>query len=242
MTAVVIGASTGLGRALATELARAGYALVLIASDQRDLAALASDIQLRYGVEAHALALDLERELDAGDKIRSLLSEMPLLRAVLLPIGYSRNDDDFSLETKNIQHILNLNLHIPLIIAHALLPALTETHGVIVGFGSIAAVRGRSKNIVYSAAKRGLVSFFESLRHRYTPAQLRVQFWQLGFLRTNLTYGMKLPLPAADPEVIARTVIRRLPQRSRTGFLPGWWALIALVLRMLPWPFYRKVQ
>ena len=67
-------------------------------------------------------------------------------------------------------------------------------HGVIVGFGSIAGARGRSRNIVYAAAKRGLQTYFESLRHGHLPSALRVQFHRLGFLRSNLTFGMKLPL------------------------------------------------
>ena len=56
-TAVVVGASSGLGRALATELARRGHAVLLVASDRRDVDALAADLQLRHGVPARALAL-----------------------------------------------------------------------------------------------------------------------------------------------------------------------------------------
>ncbi|MBN8483018.1 MAG: SDR family NAD(P)-dependent oxidoreductase, partial [Xanthomonadales bacterium] len=59
MTAIVIGASSGLGRALAVELARRGRPLLLVASDARDLDALACDLGLRFGVAVGTLALDL---------------------------------------------------------------------------------------------------------------------------------------------------------------------------------------
>lgn len=59
MNAVVVGASAGLGRALAAALAASGHDLVLAASDLRDVAALASDLRLRHGVRAAAVAVDL---------------------------------------------------------------------------------------------------------------------------------------------------------------------------------------
>ncbi|MEO7064805.1 MAG: SDR family NAD(P)-dependent oxidoreductase [Dokdonella sp.] len=242
MTALVVGASSGLGRALATELARRGHDLLLVASDARDLEALASDLNLRHGVSVRAIALDLGREAEPGARIANALNGMPPLDAVLLPAGYSRSDDDFSLTASQIGQLLAINLHAPLAIVHALLPALLETRGVIVLFGSIAAVRGRGRNVVYAASKRGLVSLYESLRQRYTPRELRVKFYQLGFLATNLTHGMPLPTPAADPAVVAKTVVDRLADGSACGYLPRKFALIAWIVRALPWRLYRRMR
>ncbi len=242
MTAVVVGASSGLGRALATELARAGRPLLLVASDARDLAALASDLRLRFDVVVGMLALDLARAPDPGARVLDALEGMPPVEALLLTVGSSRNDDDFSLHAGAIGQVLAINLHAPLAIVHALLPALLESHGVIVGFGSIAAVRGRGRNVVYAAAKRGLETFFESLRQRHTPQQLRVQFYRLGFLRSNLTFGMPLPVPAAEPEAVARKIVRDLANGSFARYEPRKWALIAFVLRCLPWFLFRRMK
>jgi len=241
-TSIVIGASSGLGRALATELARTRHALLLVASDLRDLDALAANLNLQYGVPVRALALDLGREADPGARIVAALDRLPPLDALLLPIGYSREDDDLSLDAARIGQLLAVNLHAPLAIVHALLPKLVEAHGVVVLFGSIAAVRGRGRNVVYAGAKRALVSLYESLRQRYTPRELRVQMYELGFLSTNLTYGTRLPLPAADPDDVARTVVSRLRRGSSRRHLPRWWALVALLVRWLPWPVYRRMK
>jgi short-subunit dehydrogenase len=241
-TSIVIGASSGLGRALATELARKGNALLLVASDLRDLDALASNLNLRYGVAVRALALDLGREADPGARIAGALAGLPPASALLLPIGYSREDDDFSLDAAGIGQLLAINLHAPLAIVHALLPTLVETHGTVVLFGSVAAVRGRGRNVVYATAKRALVSLGESLRQRYKPGELCVQVYRLGFLATNLTHGMRLPLPAADPERIARMVVRRLGRGSSSRYLPRWWGLVALLVRLLPWFIYRRMK
>jgi short-subunit dehydrogenase len=241
-TAIVIGASSGLGRALAEELARNQYALLLVASDRRDLDALGASLHVTHGIATRSLALDLSREADPGARIVAALDGLPPATALLLPIGQSREDDDLSLDASGIGQLLAINLHAPLAIVHALLPRLVEAHGAIVLFGSVAATRGRGRNVVYASAKRALVSLYESLRQHYRPRELRVQMYELGFMATNLTYGMKLPLPVADPRAIARTVVGRLDRGSSRRHLPRWWALVALLVRSLPWPIYRRMK
>lgn len=241
-TAIVVGASSGLGRALAQALAGEGYALLLVASDRRDLDALGANLNLEHGVAVRALALDLAREADPGARIAATLEGMPPASALLLPIGCSREDDDLSLDAAAIGQLLAVNLHAPLAIVHALLPRLVETRGVVVLFGSVAAVRGRGRNVVYAGAKRALVSLYESLRQRYRPRELRVQLYELGFMATNLTYGMRLPLPAAEPRDVARVVVRNLKRRSLRRRVPRWWSLVALIVRCLPWAAYRRLE
>ena len=241
-SAIVIGASSGLGRALATELATAGYALLLVASDRRDLDALAASLHLVHGIAVKTLALDLGREADPGARVVSALEGMPQPDALLLPAGQSREDDDFSLDAAAIGQLLAVNLHAPLGIVHALMPMLVEAHGTIVLFGSVAAVRGRGRNVVYAAAKRALVSLYESLRQRHRSRELSVQLYELGFMATNLTYGMKLPLPAADPRDVARRVVRGLRSGSSRRSVPGWWAIVALLVRGLPWFVFRRLR
>ncbi|MEO7324137.1 MAG: SDR family NAD(P)-dependent oxidoreductase [Dokdonella sp.] len=242
MTALVVGASSGLGRALANELAHRRHDLLLVSSDARDLESLMADLSLRHGVMVRALALDLAGVADPGARIAAVLGGMAPLSALLLPVGYSREDDDFSLASPDIGQLLATNLHAPLAITHALLPRLLETRGVIVLFGSVAAIRGRGRNVVYAAAKRGLVSLYESLRQRYRPDELRVQFYQLGFLATNLTWGMRLPMSAVDPSVVACMVADQLARGSVFRHIPRKWAMIAIIIRALPWAIYRRMR
>ncbi|WP_440246702.1 SDR family NAD(P)-dependent oxidoreductase [Dokdonella sp.] len=242
MTAVVVGASSGLGRVIATELAQRGHALLLVASDARDIEAVGADLRIRYGSTVRTLALDLAREADPGARVAAALDGLPPLESLLLPAGVSRPDDDLGLDASRIGELLAINLHAPLAIVHGLLPRLRETRGVVVVFSSIAAVRGRSRNVVYSAAKRGIESLAESLRHRYTPAELRVQVYRLGFLATNLTHGLDLPTAAAPPAAIARIVVGRLQRGSGLWYLPLRFALIAAAVRLLPWPLFRRMR
>ena len=242
MSHVIVGASSGLGRALAEALAQRRHDLVLVASDARDLDAIATDLALRHGVAVRTLALDVGREPDPGARILAALDGFAAPTALLLPIGYSRDDDELALGAAAIGQLLAINLHAPLAIVHALLPALVEQRGVIVLFGSVAAIRGRGRNVVYASAKRALESLHESLRQRYRPDELRVQLYQLGFLATNLTHGMRLPMPPMAPADVAAIVAARLDKGSARWSLPRKWWLIALIVRALPWPIYRRMK
>ena len=242
MTAVVVGASSGLGRALATELARRGRELLLVASDPRDLEAIAADLRLRFDARARVLALDLARSPDPGALLLAALEGLPPPQALLLAAGWSRSDDDFGLDASRIGQLLAINLHAPLAIVHALLPRLLETRGSIVLFGSIAAVRGRGRNVVYAGTKRAIESLYESLRQAHAPNALRVQLYRLGFLATNLTHGLPLPLAPADPAAVARIVANRLGRGSGRRYLPRRFMLLAWIVRCLPWALYRRMR
>uniref|UniRef100_UPI002DD6359E SDR family NAD(P)-dependent oxidoreductase n=1 Tax=Dokdonella sp. TaxID=2291710 RepID=UPI002DD6359E len=111
MTTVVVGASSGLGRALAEELARTGHELLLVASDPRDLSAIAADLGLRHAAKVHTLALDLAATADPGARVLAALAELPAPSALLLPVGQSRVDDDGSLGAAATGQLLAINLH-----------------------------------------------------------------------------------------------------------------------------------
>jgi NAD(P)-dependent dehydrogenase (short-subunit alcohol dehydrogenase family) len=92
-TYLIVGGSSGLGRALAERFAAGGYALALVSSDARDTEALAADLRLRHRVEVAAVACDLaHREVDLG-AIDRALERLPPLEGVMIPAGMNRDDD-----------------------------------------------------------------------------------------------------------------------------------------------------
>lgn len=242
MKAMVVGASSGLGRALASDLARRGHDLVLVASGRRDLEAVAADLTLRHGIAVSVVEIDLADTVDPGSRLLASIGADEQLDALLLPVGMSRGHDDLSLDGAAIGELLAINLHAPLAIVHALLSRLLAARGVVVLFGSVAAVRGRGRNVVYAATKRALVSFHESLRQRYRPAELRVQLYEPGFIATNLTWGMRLPVGPADPDRLARRIVAALGRGSFRRYVPWRYTIIATLLRRVPWPLYRRLR
>jgi len=243
MTVVIVGASAGLGRALAVELARQGSPLLLVASDARDLEAGASDLSLRFGVPVAIVATDAADAAGLVEGLRVGLAGLTPPEALLLPIGVADVDDTPLLEAGRASRLVDVNLLAVVAAVGEVLPGMIERRrGVVVGFGSVAAARGRSRNAVYAAAKRALASYFESLRHFSTPAGVGVAFYVLGYMDTRLAAGRRLLLPRAAPQAVARRVVRRLGRDRGVHYLPRYWFALALVLKALPHAIYRRLD
>ncbi len=243
MTFVVVGASSGLGRALAEALGRRGRSLLLVASDARDLVPLAADLRLTCGVEAAFVAHDAVDHGGMAVAIEAALPKDAPVEAVLFPIGTSDDDDDGRLPAEKAEALVNINLLAVTSVVARLVPRmLARRRGALVGFGSVAAERGRGRNVVYAAAKRGLESAFESYRHRFEPEGLSVVLYTLGYVDTNLAFGRPLPFPKAHPRRLAEQVCDELGRARGKHFLPGGWRLLAFAVRAMPWFLYRRAR
>ena len=243
MKALIVGASAGLGRVLAEKLAARGADLVLVASDERDLQALASHLRLTHGVRVDCVA----RAVSAGPGWAREVSEAAMRGAppdyALFPIGASREDDAPGLPEEAAVDLVGTNFLGIVHLAFALLPAMIEARGgTLVGFGSIAGARGRSRNVVYSAAKSGLRTLFESLRHLGAASGVQVQFYVIGYMDTQQTYGKRLALPVASPQAVADAVVANLGRGSRVAHLPWFWGPVERLLRAMPFTLVSRIK
>jgi NAD(P)-dependent dehydrogenase (short-subunit alcohol dehydrogenase family) len=243
MTYLVVGGSSGLGRALAERFARAGHPLVLVSSDLRDTRALAADLKLRHQIPVIPVVLDLKTPLLGFADIDSALAALPPLAGLLLPAGMSRPDDHPGQSPDAFDALTNANYTaLGRLIGHFLPRLRLAPSALIIGFGSVAATRGRTRNAAYSAAKRALQSYFESLRHALTDSNVRVQFYVLGYLDTNLSFGQRTPLPVAGPDQLADVVYRRRLLDFGAAYYPRFWYAVCAVLRALPWAVFRRLS
>ena len=110
------------------------------------------------------------------------------------------------------------------------------------GIGSIAAFRGRRRNVIYSASKRALASFFESLGAEMPSGDIGVHFYHVGYLDTNMSFGRALPLPAASADRLAARILRNRSRPSGVFFYPRYWFLIGPILRAAPRALWRRMQ
>jgi short-subunit dehydrogenase len=243
MRYVIVGATAGLGRALAERLAADKHDLVLIGRDQRDLDATAADLSFRFGIETKVLAGDVGQPETLFERLNALLAAWSPIEGLLLPIGAASDEDTIDLPQKQVHDIVNVNFLSVVAMIKLVLPYLIgERRGVIVGFGSVAATRGRSHNMSYSAAKRALQSYFESLRHATRGCGIRVQFYVVGFLDTNLAYGVRTPLPKADPRRLADKVVRQMGKDVGVRHFPAWWRPVCAALRVAPWWLMQRLS
>lgn len=240
MAYIIIGASGGLGRALADRLAADGHRLVLVARDADALAALAGALRDRHGIEAASVVADAAKGPDYLDEVARAARAAGGIKGLLMPIGLALRDD-LGTAPATLRDLAGVNFLAPAEAVTRLWPDLAEGGATVVGFGSITAARGRGRNFVYGAMKRALLSYFESLRLAARGTPVKVQFWVLGFLDTDVMKAEKTPLPKGDPRLLADRIVDGLGRDRGVTYFPGWWRWITLALRLMPWAIYSRL-
>lgn len=242
MKAVVIGASAGLGRALASCLAEAGHDLVLVARDSRDLDAVVRDLSIRFKGSISWIEADLTN-FDAADLRDQVLERLGGINALFVISGLGDDADCGPMPDLALRRLIEVNYTAPIALINAFLPDLAQADDAhLVGIGSVAATRARSRNMVYGSAKRGLEFYFEALCHRFADSSCRIQFYRAGFMDTTML-GNRLPsLLVVKPETVARAIVKRLNGPQGCAFLPRRWMLVAMILRLLPWALFKRMK
>ena len=241
--AVIIGASSGVGRALVRAFAAAGYQLAIAARDARELEATAADARLRFGVECLALAGDVGAAAwDLEGFVRSCTAALGEVDVVLLPIGVVF-DDDVGPNPAVVESLAATNYIGPARLAAAFGRRMAERgSGSIIFFSSIAAAAPRKKNAAYSAAKAALEVYAKALRVSLEPAGVAVLVLTLGYVDTALSFGMPLRFPVATPEAVATYVLKNALGRGGKRHFPSFWWWVTTILRHLPWFVYRRLS
>lgn len=239
MKVVVLGASAGVGRAIAEALAGSGSELVLVARDDRDLEAVAKDLSLRFGTIVHVCVADLARP-DVASLAAFIADTLGAIEALFVIAGFTDPDDRGLLTDAALEKVVQTNFLGPLRAVNALLP-LCGPQSHLVFAGSVAAIRPRGSNVVYGAAKNGLEFYAMAVRHACGDRLGSVACYRLGYIATAMTFGQKLPLPAIDAGAVAKIMIARLGCGG-VHYLPGWWRAVGLILHLLPWTVFKRLR
>ncbi|WP_194397978.1 SDR family NAD(P)-dependent oxidoreductase [Microbacterium atlanticum] len=190
-TALITGASSGLGAEYALQLAAKGADLVLVARDRTALEALASRLRTVYGVEVEVLAADLLKPRQRDRVIERVADESRPIEILVnnagfgLPLAFERNDI-----ADEVRH-LRLHVDVPMRLTHAALGGmLARGHGRIINVASVAAFIPRS---TYGACKGWLVSFSRWANGRYGARGVTVTAVCPGYTHTNFHERAGLP-------------------------------------------------
>lgn len=242
-TCIVVGASSGIGLAVARRLALEGRKVAMVARREKELramAALANDAvgrQVAFPYVHDAADVDgaeplfarIEQDLGPVDELHYVAGVMP---AVAL--------DEFDLGKDRAQVQVNLLGCIAWGNAAAR-RFLARKAGCIVGVSSVAQDRGRIGRPVYNASKAGMDTYLEALRNRLWRHGVRVTTIRPGFVETPMTAG--LPLKGAISADRAAALILRARDRQRAiAYVPGKWRLIMFVIRSIPSVVFRRLS
>jgi NAD(P)-dependent dehydrogenase (short-subunit alcohol dehydrogenase family) len=240
---VVVGATSGVGRALARGLARAGQDLVIAARDRSELEIVAADLIFRHGRSCHVLCQDIDEPAWDAEAFAAACVEKlgGSVDGLFVPAGGAR-EDDWGPNPDVVAAVAGLNFVGPAKLGAAFARRMQSAGGgVIVFVSSIAAAAPRSENSAYSAAKAALEVYARGLRHALESSGVRVITAILGYVDTPQSFGRKFVLPVATPEAVAERLIQLSRGPGGTYHVPPFWWLVPTTLRALPWGVYRHL-
>ena len=142
--------------------------------------------------------------------------------------------DDLSLEIEEASKILYANYLSVAFVIKNLEKLYLDKKFLIVGFGSVSGFLGRNLNNFYAAAKRSLESHFESLIFKNSNNELKIHFYTLGYLDTNLAFGKSLLLPKGNVTSLANLVYKNREKKTVKRHFPIFWGLISQIFKIIP--------
>lgn len=242
--ALVLGGSRGLGRAVAERLASRGADVIVSARESTALRETAAALTSAGAASVTALPLDVAAVTSASAAafVRQCLDALPSLAQVYITVGANADNDAGTASSAAFDALMAVNATGICHLAAAFTEALRGREANITVVSSVAAVRGRKRNLAYAAAKRALETYMAGLRHEVAGGPLRLQVIRAGYIRSRLSDGKQLLLTPADPVELAALMVEGRRDDFGVRYAPRAWALIALVLRLLPWPLFRRLN
>ncbi|WP_225849162.1 SDR family oxidoreductase [Streptomyces sp. HPF1205] len=226
-TALVTGASSGIGAQFAEQLARNGTDLVLVARRLGRLKELADRLTERHGVRADPLALDLASDIDLQTAAERLADTGRPVELLVNCAGFASARPFGELPQEHEVRQIGVNVVAPVVLTHAALGAMRERrHGGIVNVSSIAAGLPMPKSAVYGASKAFLGSFGESLHMEARGSGVHITTVRTGLVHTEFHRAAGLDteglprLAWMEPHQVVTPALRAVA-RGRPFVTPG---------------------
>ncbi len=242
-TVVVVGASSGIGEALARRLAHEARPVAILARREEELERVVSEINAKVGTtRAHgyvhdaAITAEVTPILDRIEQDLGLVDELHYVAGVMPPV----EEDEYPTDKDALQ--VQVNLIGCIAWCNAVAPRFIERKsGHIIGVGSVAGDRGRVGKPGYHASKAGQDTFLESMRNRLWRHGVYTTTIRPGFVETPMTADIELK-GAITADKAAELIIKARNRKSTVAYVPIKWWLIMTIVKSIPSFIFRKLS
>ena len=204
-TALISGASSGLGKACTLRLLSEGAQVLAVARDPAKLAALNKECD---NPRLQTFAADLSDPEQCQRAVDATISEFAALDIVLNIAGVHRFRHSAEVSVQDWQDDLAINLNAPFFLSQAALPHLLARRGNIVNIGSLASTQGQAYSASYCAAKHGLIGLTRALAMEFLKSEIRVNAVCPGGMNTPQVQNIQFA-DDMDFELIMRSSSQR---------------------------------
>jgi len=242
---VLLGATKGMGRALGRLLVERKHDLFLLGRDAVDVARSARDFEVRGGRPLNSVGgavCDLAQPEGFPAALEAAEKALGKVDTVIVTGGLFATQDKLEADPAFTAQLLHVNFTGTVLFCEAARKRLLAGGGTLCVFSSVAGERGRKPVILYGAAKAGLSHYLEGLDHKFSGEGLTIINVKPGFVKTSMTAGLPAPPFAGDPDKVAKLVLTAIEKKKPVAYVPGPWALIMFVIRLLPRAIMRKIN
>jgi decaprenylphospho-beta-D-erythro-pentofuranosid-2-ulose 2-reductase len=241
---IILGATSGIALEVQRLLAHEGRELLLVARSPQRLAEIQSDLLVRGAHQVWTYSADLASIQQHAAMFDFARRTFPDFDTVLLAYGsmHDQKDSETSIDT------LLEELQVNFISASAILTLFAadlerRRTGCLAAITSVAGDRGRRSNYVYGSAKGALSLFLQGLRSRLHPAGVRVITIKPGPVQTPMTDHLPNAARFADPQQVARDIVRALERRSpEVLYTPKIWRYIMIAVQQIPETIFKRLS
>jgi|694.fasta_scaffold16531_7 short-subunit dehydrogenase len=236
--AIIIGASTGIGRALAKELAAGGYSLGLASRRLQ----LLQELQRELSTPTIVKELDLKNLKEAIPICEALIHELGGVDLFIInsAVGFYNPNLDWAKELETIEvNVEGFTAMTDLAMRYF----DKQEKGHLVGISSVAALKGGWITPAYNASKAFLSNYLEGMRIRSLKKGQPIFVTDIrpGFVATDMTRDNRGMFWVASPEDAAKQIVQAIQKKKKIAYITKRWILIAGLSRIIPDWLYAKL-
>jgi len=238
--AIIVGASSGIGEALARKYAKEGYQVALLARRAERIEKLAAEL----GADrARAYPHDVTQTAEAAPLFQRILADFGRVdvliynSGLLVPVGlneFNFEKDRQMVEVNVLGALAWLNPAAQLFEA--------QQSGCLIGISSVAGDRGRVGAPAYNTTKAALSTYLEALRNRLTRKGVHVLTVKPGFVATEMLKNSPRTFWVISPEQAAKDVYDAMRAHKQEIYTPARWGLLMFIIRNLPSFIFRRLK
>lgn len=201
-TALITGASSGIGAIYADRLARRGHDLILVARNRDRLQQLARQITDATGRTVHVFAADLNDRQDLAN-VAELLRTDRSISLLVNNAGFGAATPLLQSDATKMEEMISLNVSALTRLTYAAVPGFVERgHGTVINIASIAAIAPELLNGVYGGTKAYVLTFTQSLQHELSNQGVRVQAVLPGATATAFWDAAGVPISQLPAQIV----------------------------------------
>lgn len=230
--AAIIGATSGIGRALAKEMHSRGYT---IGATGRRIERL-QELKNQLGTRTHIQFMDVTVLNDSIEQLEQLISDMGGLDIIVLNAGVSYYQNE-SVGHETDLHVIDVNVRgFGNLAAYCFEKFEEQGHGQLVGISSVAALFGWGLNIPYNASKAFVNTYLQGYRQKanHTDADISVSTIMPGYVESEMTTGKKDLFWVEPVGKAVRQIADAIEKEKNEAYITKRWRLVAWVVKMIP--------